>query len=159
MREGRDIQVRMCEASVGRDDDVLRAILGSCVGIGLFWRERGICGLAHCLLPEAPPQREASHHAAKYVTDALPWLVRQMGLERVHYPQIEAVLAGGACMVQHRVVPKHGLIGEQNIQAAQRVLSRAGIRVVHEDVGGECGRQLVIDCGQQHYAVRKVGRS
>lgn len=156
MREGRDIQVRMCEVGTGRDGDVLRAILGSCVGIGLLWRERGICGLAHCLLPESQQQRTAM--GAKYVTDALPSLVHLMGMERRNFREVEAVIAGGACMVQHRVMPRHGLIGEQNVQAAQRLLAETGIRIVHEDVGGECGRQIVIDCGSYNYAVRKVGR-
>lgn len=156
MYEGRDIQVRMCEVGTGRDGDVLRAILGSCVGIGLLWRERGICGLAHCLLPSSPHQQMGA--GAKYVTEALPSLIALMGLEKRRFGEVDAVIAGGACMVQHRVMPRHGLIGEQNVRAAQALLASNGIRVVHEDVGGECGRQIIIECGSYHYAVRKVGR-
>ncbi|TBR40077.1 MULTISPECIES: chemotaxis protein CheD [Dyella] len=156
MLEGRDIQVRMCEIGIGSQGDVLRAILGSCVGIGLLWRNRGICGLAHCLLPESPAEKASV--GAKYVTDALPSLTALMGLERRHFRHVEAVVAGGACMVQHKVMPRHGLIGEQNVQAAKRLLAASGIRVVHEDVGGECGRQIIIDCGSYNYAVRQVAR-
>ena len=51
---GQDIQVRMCEVKLGSGSDVLHAILGSCVGIGLLWRNRGLYAMAHCLLPESP---------------------------------------------------------------------------------------------------------
>ncbi|WP_430389298.1 chemotaxis protein CheD [Dyella sp. 20L07] len=156
MDANREIQVRMCEVRVGNGQDILRATLGSCVGIGLLWRQQGRYGLAHCLLPEAPPQ--GSGGGAKYVTDALPSLLSLMEIPPARFGQIEAVVAGGACMVQHQVPPKHGLIGEQNAKMAQRLLASAGIRVVHVDVGGECGRQLLIDCAENQYVVRTIGR-
>ncbi|MBV8156995.1 MAG: chemotaxis protein CheD [Dyella sp.] len=156
MRDGQDIQVRMCEVRVGQGGDVLHAILGSCVGIGLLWRQRGVFGLAHCLLPEAPQPTEGV--GAKYVTTALPTLFSLMQLERSQHGEVEAVIAGGACMVQHATPPKHGLIGAQNARMAQQLLARTGIRVVHVDVGGESGRQLFIDCAQHHYTVRVIGR-
>lgn len=157
MEANREVQVRMCEVRTGQGNDILRATLGSCVGIGLLWRERGIYGLAHCLLPEAPqPAVEAS---AKYVTDAVPSLLSLMEIPTAKKRQVEAVIAGGACMVQHQTPPRHGLIGEQNARMAQRLIAATGIRVVHVDVGGECGRQLLIDCAQHHYEVRIIGRT
>lgn len=156
MRSGQDIQVRMCEARVGQGGDLLHAILGSCVGIGLLWRRRGVYGLAHCLLPEPPQAFDGE--GAKYVTTAVPTLLSMMQLERPRHGEVEAVIAGGACMVHHATPPRHGLIGEQNARMAQRLLAETGIRVVHVDVGGENGRQLSIDCAQNHYAVRVIGR-
>ncbi|NLP59901.1 hypothetical protein [Paraburkholderia sacchari] len=100
----RDVQVRMCEIAVSTREDarILRATLGSCVGIGLLWR------------------------------------------------------AGGANMMHHRTTI-HEPIGELNVRMAQQLLAHARVRVIHIDVGGECGRQLTIDCGQQDYAVRMSG--
>lgn len=157
MPDGQDIQVRMCEVKVGSGRDMLRAILGSCVGIGLLWRRRGIYGMAHCLLPESP--HESPGHGAKYVTGAMPTLLSMMELGRSQQDEVEAVIAGGACMVQHTVMPRHGLIGEQNARMAQRLLAETRIRVVHVDVGGESGRQLVIDCAQHQFAVKTIGRT
>jgi chemotaxis protein CheD len=157
MSEGQDIQVRMCEVKVGSGKDVLRAILGSCVGIGLLWRRRGIYGMAHCLLPEPP--HSSPELGAKYVTGAMPTLLSMMELERRQQEEVEAVIAGGACMVQHAVMPRHGMIGEQNARMAQRLLAETRIKVVHVDVGGESGRQLVIDCAQHQFAVRTIGRT
>jgi len=157
MPDGQDIQVRMCEVRMGSGNDVLRAILGSCVGIGLMWRKRGLYAMAHCLLPE-PPQAPAGE-GAKYVTGALPALLSMMELDRAHHDEVEAVIAGGACMVQHVTPPRHGLIGEQNAHMAQKLLAETRIRVVHVDVGGESGRQLVIDCAQHQFAVKTIGRT
>jgi chemotaxis protein CheD len=163
MNTSRDIQVRMCELAVGSADDsrILRATLGSCVGIGLMWRERSIYGLAHCLLPgppiDAPPAPGRPVASAKYVIDALPALLAMMKAEHAPEGEIEAVLVGGANMMQHRT-PIHEPIGEQNARMAQQILAVAGLRVVHMDVGGECGRQLTIDCEQHHYAIRRFTR-
>jgi chemotaxis protein CheD len=157
MSGGRDIQVRMCEIGIGRGRDVLRATLGSCVGIGLLWKVRGVYGLAHCLLPEA--REPGAGVGAKYVTMAVPSLLRLMGIEKSDVDQIEAVIAGGASMVQQQNPPRHGIIGDQNAQVAKRLLAEAGIRLVHEDLGGEQGRQLLIDCAQHCYAVRTFTRA
>ncbi|PXV61794.1 chemotaxis protein CheD [Dyella jiangningensis] len=157
MPDGQDIQVRMCEVRIGRGNDVLRAILGSCVGIGLLWRRRGVYGMAHCLLPESP--HGPPEQGAKYVTGAMPSLLAMMELERRQHEEVEAVVAGGACMVQHASMPRHGLIGEQNARMAQRLLAETRIRVVHVDVGGDSGRQLVIDCAQHQFAVKTIGRT
>ncbi|MFD1554409.1 chemotaxis protein CheD [Paraburkholderia silviterrae] len=161
----RDVQVRMCEIAVSTREDarILRATLGSCVGIGLLWRARGSSGLAHCLLPEpvgraraVPVERQGQE--AKYVVDALPALISMMGAQAAPDGEIEAVLAGGANMMQHRTTI-HEPIGELNVRMAQQLLAHARVRVIHTDVGGECGRQLTIDCGQQDYAVRRFSRS
>ncbi|WP_109125888.1 chemotaxis protein CheD [Dyella sp. C11] len=157
MPDGQDIQVRMCEVKVGSGTDVLRAILGSCVGIGLLWRKRGLYAMAHCLLPE-PPQAPAGE-GAKYVTGAVPTLLSMMEVGRSQQDEVEAVIAGGACMVQHATPPRHGLIGEQNARMAQRLLAETKIKVVHVEVGGESGRVLVIDCAQHQFAVKTIGRT
>lgn len=159
----REIQVRMCALAVGSGNDVLRATLGSCVGIGLLWRERAVYGLAHCLLPHASHPElagsaDAATSSAKFVVDAVPALLAAMHATLAPRDALEAVLAGGANMMHHVPTPRHGLIGEQNVQAAQRLLASLGLRVVHADVGGECGRQLSIDCAQHTYAVKRIAR-
>ncbi|WP_310632782.1 chemotaxis protein CheD [Paraburkholderia sp.] len=160
----RDVQVRMCEIAVSSADDakILRATLGSCVGIGLLWRARGTYGLAHCLLPQPVGSRRAPGEAqtgngAKYVVEALPALIAMMGADAAQDGEIEAVLAGGANMMHHRTT-LHEPIGDLNVRMAQNLLAGARVRVVHVDVGGECGRQLTIDCEQHHYAVRHFTR-
>ncbi|RFU46850.1 hypothetical protein D0B32_15590 [Paraburkholderia sp. DHOC27] len=165
----------MCAIGIGSGADVLRATLGSCVGIGVLWRERGLYGLAHCLLPEAPGHA-ASHASsqvanqsqahsqpaaigAKYVTQAIPSLLSLMQIQRSSYRELEVVLAGGANMVHYVRRPSHAPIGEQNFRTAQRLLDALGVRIVHTDVGGESGRQLLIDCRQHSFVVKKIART
>lgn len=151
-----DIHVRMCEVRSGQGPSVLRSTLGSCVGVGLLWPARGLCALAHCLLPESAIR--ASEPSAKYVTDAIPSLLKIIGATPAHHHQLEAVIAGGACMVRRLGTVPYALIGEQNSHMAQRLIAEAGIRVVHTDIGGTSGRQLNIECGTQRYAVRTFDR-
>ncbi|HEY2000137.1 chemotaxis protein CheD [Paraburkholderia sp.] len=159
MTETREILVHMCAIGIGNgiDHDVLRATLGSCVGIGLLWRERGIYGLAHCLLPDAQNRPEGL--GAKYVTQAVPSLLALMQVQRASHHALEAVLAGGANMVHYVRRPSHAPIGEQNVRTAQQLLETLGVRVVHTDVGGECGRQLLIDCHEHAFVVKKIART
>lgn len=152
----RDFHVKMCEVRTGVAPQVLRTTLGSCVGIGLLWRERERCALAHCLLPESPVRTTTP--TAKYVTDAVPALLQLIGAAPAQHGQLEAVLAGGACMVPLARPAPYGLIGEQNTRVARQLLAEAGIRIVHTDIGGINGRQLCIDCGTQQYAIRTFER-
>ena len=87
-------QVGMGQLRVGAHDDQLQALLGSCIGIGFIWKKGDRCGLAHCLLPEAPGP-DASM-GARYVSQAVPALLRLMGARVADYPDIDVVLAGGA---------------------------------------------------------------
>lgn len=48
------IRVRIGQLAVERRPVILKATLGSCVGVAMLWHERGVYGLAHCLLPTAP---------------------------------------------------------------------------------------------------------
>jgi chemotaxis protein CheD len=127
------------------------------VGIGLLWRERAIYGLAHCLLPDGANRPEGI--GAKYVTQAVPSLLRLMQVQRASHDALEAVLAGGANMVHYARRPTHAPIGEQNVRTAQQLLETLGVRVVHVDAGGDCGRQLLIDCHRHSFVVKKISRT
>ncbi|WP_329740495.1 chemotaxis protein CheD [Dyella sp. A6] len=151
-----EIQVHMCKVAVGRPGDVLRATLGSCVGIGFLWRDGGMCGLAHCLLPST--SASPLHIGAKYVTEALPSLLTLMRLQPRHYRAVDAVIAGGASMVERISAPFHEAIGDANAKAARDGLARLGIRLVADDTGGKHGRQITIDCANYTSSVRFIDR-
>ncbi|MDM8359340.1 chemotaxis protein CheD [Pandoraea communis] len=155
MGPSHDIQVLMGEVRIGRGEDVLRATLGSCVGIGLMWRARGLYGLAHCLLPEAPNPTLAI--GAKYVTQAVPSLLALMKADGARRCEIEAVIAGGGNMMPHQPAARHGLIGVANANMARALIAETGIPIVHVEVGGEIGRQLTIDCAHHTFYVRTIG--
>lgn len=146
-------QVGMGECRVGDSSEVLQAILGSCVGIAFIWKRGGRCALAHCLLPEAPRAGDCGM-GARYVSQAIPSMLALMGARQADYPDIEVVVAGGASMFRGT----HFHIGEQNAAAAHKYLAECGLQVSYCDLGGRCGRQIVIDCAQQSFVVKAIER-
>ena len=138
---------------VGQDGEVLTALLGSCVGIGIVWRARGRCGLAHCFLPEGAGS--GVENAGRYVSTAIPALLAAMGVRREHYGEVEVIVAGGAHMLR-----SHGndsQVGRRNVAAARAELAQRGLNVVFEDIGGSRGRRISIDCATQSHEVQRVG--
>ena len=144
--------VGMGQLSVGTHGEQLQALLGSCIGIGFIWKNGPCCGLAHCLLPEAPGADSVL--GARYVSQAVPSLLRLMGVRQADYADIDVVLAGGASMFG----PRNGRlqIGRQNAEAAQKYLDQCGLHVSFCALGGRHGRQLLIDCARHSYAVTDV---
>ena len=76
------------QLEVAEGDQVLTALLGSCVGIGMIWKSRGRCGLAHCFLPEGAGIGNA---AARYVSAAVPALLAALGVKREQYGAVEVL--------------------------------------------------------------------
>ncbi|KAB8038152.1 chemotaxis protein CheD [Janthinobacterium aquaticum] len=145
-------QVGMGQLCVGSHGEQLQALLGSCIGIGFIWRKGGCCGLAHCLLPEAPGMD--GELGARYVSQAVPSLLRLMGVRTADYRDIEVVLAGGASMFGN---PGGRLqVGQRNVEAAQKYLTRCGLQASFCALGGQRGRQLLIDCAHHSFAVTEV---
>ncbi|RKP46631.1 chemotaxis protein CheD [Pararobbsia silviterrae] len=145
------------------ESGLLRATLGSCVGIGLIWRARSRCALAHCLLPSAPgpggsPPYEVErdpHACARYVDRAVPALLRLLDVERGAYGELDAVLVGGASLAKLGRGAA-GQIGRQNIEAARTCLVKFGLRIVFDQVGGTKGWQVTINASQLSYAAREI---
>lgn len=151
-------QVGMGQLKIGARSERLQAMLGSCVGIAFIWRKGGCCGLAHCLLPEAPAatrlRAPIGPPAARYVSEAVPSLLRMMGAREADYPDIEVILAGGANMLQGR--SSRLQIGQQNVAAAQKYLQQLGLSVRYCRLGGKHGRTMLIDCARQTYVVNDI---
>lgn len=148
-------QVAMGEVKIGASSDMLEAILGSCVGIAFIWKKGGRCGLAHCLLPEAPGERAG--FGARYVSQAVPSLLSLMGAEPDDYEDIDVVVAGGASMFDFKSPCFQ--VGSRNCAAAQKYLAKLGLRVAYRDLGGCCGRSISIDCGTQNFVITELSNS
>jgi len=142
-------EVPMGQLKVAGGDEQLHAILGSCVGIGVIWKRGGRCGLAHCLLPEAPATLTTV--GARYVSQAVPSLLLLMGVKEADYNDLEVVVAGGASMFQAE--SQFFQVGRRNGEAAQKYLAQRGLKVTCYDLGGTSGRQIFIDCGPRGFVI------
>jgi len=139
------------ELQVGHGEQVLTALLGSCVGIGMIWRRERRCGLAHCFLPEGV---ETGVQSARYVSAAVPRLLAALGVRREQYGEVDVVIAGGARMLNLRT--HDGAVGVRNIAAVRSQISLRGLQVAFQDVGGSQGRRLSIDCDRQTFSVVRI---
>ena len=141
------------QMEIGQGEQVLTALLGSCVGIGMIWRRQRRCGLAHCFLPEGVDAGESS---ARYVSAAIPALLAKLGVRREQYEEVDVIVAGGARMLNLRSAD--GTVGTRNIEAARTQLLDRGLQVMFQDVGGSHGRRLSIDCDRQTFSVVRIVR-
>lgn len=154
-------QVGMGQLMVGAHDEQLHAVLGSCVGIAFIWKKGGRCALAHCLLPESPEAGgndgafgDVGNFSARYVSQAVPSLLRLMGARSSDYADIDVVLAGGASMFNSHSGRLQ--VGQQNVAAARKYLMQSGLQVRHSELGGKCGRQILIDCADQSFSISNI---
>jgi chemotaxis protein CheD len=150
--------VRMGEASASRTPgDLLACIgLGSCIGLTLVDRAKGVAALAHVMLPESnqpdPPQ---PHKFADLAVPALIDMAIAAGASRT---RLEAVLVGGAAMFQFGGSGQD--IGQRNAQAITRLVEAARIPIRATETGGNKGRTIRVHVGSDiAITVREAGGS
>ena len=150
------LNVHIGEVKTGREGDVLQALLGSCVGIGFLYKERGIFGLAHCLLSESPDKNFAI--GGRYVDQAIFSLLTLMKIEQNEVRNIHAVIAGGGNMTKSGDADPKKLVGAINSSFTKKQLRKRRIKILHEDFGGMLGRKIIIDCAKGEYQIKHIPR-
>jgi chemotaxis protein CheD len=154
-----DTIVRMGEWAVSADpDDTLVTIgLGSCIGLVLVDRIRGVAGLAHVMLPEARPGQaetlppEARGKYADLAVDALLEGVIAAGARRMG---LEAALVGGAHMFGFGASQLD--VGARNEAGVRAGLTAARLPVKAAATGGDKGRTVKVGVGSGQVLVRAV---
>jgi len=150
------LHVHIGEVKIAKRHEHLKAILGSCVGIGLIWRQEKKCGLAHCLLPSNPER--SFEIGGRFVDQAIRSLFALMKIKKSDIGDVHAIVAGGGNMTSFLTSRTRPLIGEANFQAAVSGLKQVGMKIVHADGGGELGRQITVDAQRFTYDVQLISR-
>ncbi|RYZ62301.1 MAG: hypothetical protein EOP09_18945 [Proteobacteria bacterium] len=150
----REIICKIGEVKIAKSGELLRAMLGSCVGIGMIWRNEKRCALAHCLLSEQPVK--TFEITARYVSQAIPSLLTLLKTPQDRYGELEIVLAGGAHMMGPTVKSEVLNIGRANVECAQKRLQELKLHVIHQEVGGILGRHIAIDSETFAYSIRTI---
>jgi len=131
--------VKMAEMEIVADGRNLKTVLGSCVGVIVRDAERKVSGLAHVMLPTRRSDDAAS---GKYADSAIPALLDGMASHGCRPSALQALLIGGAQMFPAGSATIAS-IGDQNVEAARRVLAERRIPVIFEETGGTAGRTVV----------------
>ncbi len=151
-----DLTAKIGEIKIGKKGDVLKATLGSCVGIAMLWKDRNVYGLAHCLLPEAPTSIDQV--GAKYVSWAVPSLIKLMKIDPSQFKEVEVYVAGGANMMEHLFKSNSQHIGKMNSDLAVKLLEENGFKIKCLEIGGNLGRQIIIHTENDSVEVRSIER-
>jgi chemotaxis protein CheD len=107
----------------------------------MYDRRLKVAALAHIVLPDSQGN---STMPGKFADTAVPEAIcRLQQLAGGQTLRLSAKLAGGANMFG--LAGSGATIGEQNIQAIERLLEQRRIAVVGRSLGGEQGRRMTLD--------------
>jgi chemotaxis protein CheD len=133
------ITVGIADMRVSRAPDILRTILGSCVGICLYDNRFKIGGMSHIMLPV---HKENSSSHKKYADTAIPILIEELVKAGADANSLTAKIVGGAKMFNITPNSIMGEIGNNNADKVRSVLKSLRIDIVSEDIGGNYGRTI-----------------
>ena len=147
------VNVGMGQIAVEKAPALLSSVLGSCVGLALYHPRLKAGALAHIVLPTASGRGALP---GKFADTALPHMLAELSRAGVPRDGLIAKIAGGACMFG---VSGPLQIGDNNIEAVKGLLAKANIRIVGEDVGGQKGRRVTLDCSTGNLLVEIAGKT
>jgi chemotaxis protein CheD len=132
---------------------LISTVLGSCVAVCLWDRERRYGGMNHFLYPFVRDPYRATAKFGNVATRALIRLLLQGGSRK---EQLESQIFGGSHPENNG---GEGVkVSNENIEIARRILTTSGIPIVSQDVGGTRGRKLVFNSSTNEVVVVRVDR-
>lgn len=134
------INVGIADLKVVAAPNILRTILGSCIGICLYDPQSKVAGLSHIMLPSSNTSREVNHR--KYADTAIPILIEEMIMGGAKQNRLTAKIIGGAMMLKMMKDSMMSEIGKNNAVKVREVLAEKGIPIIAEAVGGDFGRTI-----------------
>ena len=151
-----DLPVQIGQVKVGHEGQSLNAILGSCIGLGFLHPTEGVFGLAHALLAKSAGASKKGD--GRHVDQAIEALLHKMNVTDKNIRKVRVFLAGGANMTMPVGTDPKRLVGTANAEFARKAVRAAGLRLLHEDMGGEYGRRVTIDCTTGEYTINRIPR-
>lgn len=119
-----------------KDDELLTAILGSCVAVCAYDPLRRFGGMNHILLPGSH-NAHAHSRADAYAVNLMELLFNKLFQMGATKSSLELKIFGGANVLQSAIG-----IGQQNAEFVLRYVSLEGYNVVSESLGGQLGRRI-----------------
>ena len=119
----------------GKGDEVLEALLGTCVGVTLCDPQNDVGGLMHILPPE-PTGGATLGRAENYALTGLPRFLEDLYEKGACKKGLQATLAGGALIGPYSEMDLSLDIGGRTTEIAERILHQEGIRILRRETGG-----------------------
>lgn len=122
----------------------LRTVLGSCVAM-VFWHpQRLLGGMCHYMLPRRRVQ-STGHLNGRYAAEALALLFHCIQQAGARPEQFTVSIFGGGDMFPGVKRSNDIGIGQQNVNAAKRLIQAHGLQCSVYHVGGQGHRSLLFD--------------
>ena len=152
-----DIRVGIADAKIiSAPDSTMTIGLGSCVGIALHDTVKKITALIHIMLPDSHAFKKVTN-PYKFADLAIPLILEEMIKRGCAKRNLVAKIAGGASMFKFSEQSINSDIGNRNIEAVKKAITREGITVASEDVGGSKGRSMFVEAETGRVLIRTVG--
>ena len=133
------------------DAKMLVTVLGSCVSVCLWDKQRGIGGMNHFVLPSDRGRQDSARYGDVAIDELQVGLLR-LGSQVV---DLQAKVFGGAA-----VLPYAGhSVGLRNVAFAVDRLARDGIRITAQRTGGTLGQQIKFNTRTGEVLFRHLQRS
>ena len=132
------------EFHVSGSNEFIGTLLGSCVAVCLFDREKGISGMNHIMLPGRITKADVfSDRTSKYGITAINQLVSSMKSMGASKSKMEAKIFGGGHVLAGE--KSMNTIPSDNVRLAMLMMELEDIPVVQSDVGGQYTRKVLFD--------------
>lgn len=157
---GEIIKVGMADLRICKSPEALTTLgLGSCIGACIYDPTAKIAGMVHFMLPDSTRIR-CNQNQAKFADTGIVKLIQEMEQAGASKSRMVAKIAGGAKMfaVVTGVNMQSLNIGDNNIEAARKILSDNNIKIIAEDVGLNYGRTIEFYAEDGSLKIKAVGK-
>lgn len=127
----------------------IRTLLGSCVSVVLWHKSALLGGMCHIMLPTR--RNPGKTLDGRYADEAIFMLVKEIKATGTQPSDYRVSLFGGGNMFG-QLMQKN--IGQQNVDAALKLLTAHGMTCHAKHVGGEGYRNLIFDVWSGHIALK-----
>jgi chemotaxis protein CheD len=141
--------------SANEADEIVTHALGSCVGLAIYDPEIKVGGILHFVLPTSTIDEDrAASRPCLFADTGIPLLLEELSKLGAEDNKLVVKVAGGAQITDERGVFN---VGRRNHVALRQILSRAGIPIEAEDVGGIKARTMTMDVGSGTVTISSDG--
>lgn len=128
------------EFAVGKDEDdvAFKTLLGSCVALMFYDKDKKIKGMNHFLLPKTENTIDDMKYGL-YSVEAMLNEMYKMGCKK---QSMIAKISGGADIMQLNL--SNASIGQRNVEFAKEFCRSEGFKVLSEHTRGEHGRLILL---------------
>jgi chemotaxis protein CheD len=143
------------EYYVGDADCRIRTLLGSCVSITLWQRERRVGAMSHFLLADRGSTR-SNELDGRYAEEATVLMLQGLARANVLPHECQAKIFGGGDMFPKQRRNDASNVGRRNGEAARQMMRAHQIPVVAASLYGVGHRNIIFDIKSGHVWSRQV---